>query len=281
VGHCPACGTAGTVERPYVPVEGHQLFRDRRVAVCRTCALRYCDPMPTPEDVRRYYDRGEYDAGSRSEVSESGPWSMATLRATAQFDLVSDVLGRTPDSWLDIGAGYGLLLDEARRRGVGRTGGIEPTPIRFRALLERGHTAWRGVGEASPGWAIVSFSHVLEHVVEPRSFLQAAAALLQPGGLIFCEVPNVQPRRPDPDEPHLLFFTSGALARLFEVGGFRVRTIREAGRRTGRGWDRLTRYLNAAKEKDLLPAALNRFDPVHHYGDGQGRIYLRCIATPL
>jgi SAM-dependent methyltransferase len=275
---CPSCGQGGRHERPYVLVEGHPLFQGRSVAVCDGCQLRYCDPMPSGSDIQSYYERGDYDAGARSEPAIEGAWAMATLRADAQVNFVRSIGLGNPDSWLDIGAGYGVLLNEARRQGVRRTAGVEPTPVRLERLVANGHAAWTDIESVTGTWDVASVSHVLEHVPNPIEFVAQAARLLTPNGVVFCEVPNVRPSKPDPDEPHLLFFTLQSLSQLLVGAGLKVVSIREAGRRTGRGWNLGMRYFEHVKRSRQLPDWLTRFDPMYQYGEAQGRIYLRAIA---
>jgi 2-polyprenyl-3-methyl-5-hydroxy-6-metoxy-1,4-benzoquinol methylase len=95
---------------------------------------------------------------------------------------------------LDVGAGAGLLVAEARRAGLAAEG-IEPS----RPLVEsarRLHTV-----ELLPGtlphpvlahrrFDLVSLVDVLEHVADPVGLLAASAARLAPGGVLLLVTPD-------------------------------------------------------------------------------------------
>ena len=258
---------------------GHATFASRSVAVCSGCALRYCTPMPSTAELDEYYASGSYDSGERSAPALGDPWSEIVMRSAAQSDFVESVLGHPARSWLDLGAGFGALLDEARRRGAD-TAGVEPTPIRLESLQERGHRAWSTDDAIDGTFEVVSFSHVLEHVNDPLAFIRDAAAHVAEGGVIFCEVPHVLPDHPGTDEPHVLFFTADTLAATFAAAGASVRRISEAGWRQGPLLTRAHQYAMRVKRTGKVPAALTRFDSMHRLGTGQRRVYLRCVASP-
>lgn len=277
---CPVCGGSAANERPYVTGPGHETFAGRSVAVCATCSLRFCSPMPATDELDRYYESGSYDSGQRSAVDLTDPWSTIAMRAVAQTDFTESVLGRPARSWLDVGAGMGMLLDEAHRRGAD-TAGVEPTPRRLAGLVERGHRAWPTDDEVAGTFEVVSFSHVLEHVNDPVAFISEAVTKLDDEGVLFCEVPHVPVEEPGTDEPHVLFFTADTLATTFEAAGTRIRRIGEAGWRRGPGLHRqVRRFTTRAKDTGRLPVSLTRLDSIHRYGAGQQRAFLRCVASP-
>src|SRR5688572_19871929 len=131
-------------------------------------------------------------------------------------------------SWLDFGCGNGGLV-----RHVARTGRYEVAGFDTGAWAERArHDGLPVLREGDlPRLAgkfdVVTAIEVIEHVVEPVAFLAEIRKLCHPGALLFLTTQNASnaPRRfidwpyiiP---EIHVSFFTTAALARALERGGF-------------------------------------------------------------
>lgn len=95
---------------------------------------------------------------------------------------------------LEIGVGQGAFLEKAQRVGL-QICGMELNPAGARAARDKGFTivekdmAALHAEDPTPWDAICAFQ-VLEHLPEPRIFLDQAIALLKPGGLLILSVPN-------------------------------------------------------------------------------------------
>jgi len=95
---------------------------------------------------------------------------------------------------LEIGVGQGAFLEKARGAGL-QVCGMELNPVGAQAAKEKGFTivekdmAALHTEDPTPWDAICAFQ-VLEHLPEPRLFLDQAIALLKPGGLLILSVPN-------------------------------------------------------------------------------------------
>ena len=95
---------------------------------------------------------------------------------------------------LDVGCGGGLFLRMLRERGF-RAVGLDYSPDAARvAWSVNGAPAACAALTSAPlrpeSCAAITMFHVLEHLYEPRSYLQAAHGLLQPGGRLVIQVPN-------------------------------------------------------------------------------------------
>lgn len=143
---------------------------------CPACGVATTDPWPEPSTLADAYSRYRPADGRFSGFGD------ALLRRTrAQLARRVDGLA-PPGPVLDVGAGDGTLIDALAARGREATG------------LERDarHPAVRAgeVSDIDGRWAAVVFWHSLEHLPEPGAALDAAAALLAPGGVLFVAVPN-------------------------------------------------------------------------------------------
>lgn len=94
---------------------------------------------------------------------------------------------------LDVGAGYGYFLCQARKRGWSVTG-IEPSrQSAVTAKTESGLEIFNGTlkeWQSGELFDAVTFLNVLEHSAEPWNEIKKAAELLKPGGLICLRFPN-------------------------------------------------------------------------------------------
>ncbi len=193
---CPAC------DHPEARVlfsSSDRLYRttDRefQVVECASCKLIRLSPWPDPADLRLYYPAGywyvpDQDAASRLEDI----YRRAVLRDHVSF--VSKALDsvETQGPVLDVGCGGGLFLRLLGERGH-RVVGLDFS-------LGAASAAWRHNGVPAvcsslsqapfaPGsCAAVTMFHVLEHLYDPVSDLDAAYDLLAPDGRLIVQVPN-------------------------------------------------------------------------------------------
>lgn len=156
------------------------------LCACRTCGFIFA----TDDDVRDLTSLYEHLADPEYEESQDA-------RALQMRWLLAKARRMHPEArtLLDVGAGAGLLVAEARRVGLDALG-IEPS----RALVERAPSI-NGV-ELLPGvlphpalagrcFDLVFLVDVLEHVTDPVSLLSACASRLSTTGLLIVVTPDV------------------------------------------------------------------------------------------
>jgi SAM-dependent methyltransferase len=145
---------------------------------------------------------------------------------------------------LDVGCGGGLFLQMLRQRAGARNGtqaGLHVIGLDF--SLEAANVAWRRSGVpaicatlgrapiAPSSCAAITMFHVLEHLYDPGSYLEAAHQLLKPDGRLILQVPNAAcwqflllgERWNGIDAPrHLIDFRKSDLDSLLDQCGFEV-----------------------------------------------------------
>lgn len=181
---CVGCGA----EAPAVAFEKLGF----RYVTCGECASLYLSPRPSGAALRAYYAESEavrfWSSDFYRETAEARRENILRPRAR----LVRDVVARdgvTPGTFVDVGAGYGILLEEIARLGLFvQIVGVEPAVELAAVCRERGFRVIEkpveavGAGEVSANF--VTAFEVLEHVADPAAFLVAVRGLLAPGGTL-------------------------------------------------------------------------------------------------
>ena len=206
---------AGYSPGPDGPTTGHNRGPDDDGAAARQEELYDASYYET-ESYRGYFAAARQ---WRHEADRRLRWLLATAR---------------PASLVEAGPAGGFFVRAARTAGIDATG-VEVSPVAARyARQTLGVPVRQGMFEAvalpAPVEAVCAF-HVLEHVLDPRSFLGAARERLVPGGWLALEVPNIDstaarlagatwvdlaPRY------HLWHFNPASLARLVTDCGFEI-----------------------------------------------------------
>jgi SAM-dependent methyltransferase len=234
---------------------------------CGGCRSAYLDPRPTISSIGRAYEsyythRAPAAAGSaprgrlrstvtalangyrnrryatRSEPAARLGGLLAKLvpPLAAAIDTEFRFLGPMPAKRvprvLDAGCGDAGWI--AKMRGFGWDAvGNDPDPKVVESARARGLEVRAGGIEAwadSPGtFDAVSMSHVIEHLHDPPAALEAAFALLRPGGFLYVETPNIDAlgaaeygpawRGLEPPR-HLVLFNRASLAGAVRRAGF-------------------------------------------------------------
>ena len=181
---CPVCGTSHS--QPYLRKLSLQLVR------CQQCSMIYANPVPASLISGMFYEQ------SGESYYLSGP-KLGADYANVRFDRELRLFRRhsPTGSVLDVGCSSGAFLYQLNRRFPGSYQ-ILGTDVSGPALNHAesvGVPVIRGdfLGEnlISRSFNAVTFWAVLEHLVEPKSFLEKTWSLLNPGGLCFILVPNM------------------------------------------------------------------------------------------
>lgn len=150
------------------------------------------------------------------------------------------------NSWrgrlLDVGCGAGDLLLRMKRYGW-EVEGLEPDPIAADNLRKAGIKVTCGTfpnDQLEPeSFDVITASHVIEHVADPKSFLSACFKILRPNGRLIVATPNARSKGFNRygrswvhlDAPrHLVLFTPEGLARSLDAASFSVERIRTSCR---------------------------------------------------
>jgi 2-polyprenyl-3-methyl-5-hydroxy-6-metoxy-1,4-benzoquinol methylase len=229
---CPVCGSERREVRFRLP-------EPYAVARCSACGVHYLYPRLIESAMQEayrqpsYYEGGEFGYADTSYTAQE-----FALRST--FKRLLNNLGRrglTGGDLLEIGCGYGYLLDEVRS-SFDRRVGTEFSPQAAEIARATGAEVFVGGIEQVPPackFDCVVATQVIEHVYEPLTFVRQLASRAKPGGHIVVATPDIGGvlrkalgrRWPSFKTPeHVLYFDFQTLrALMYEAGLTNVRRL--------------------------------------------------------
>ena len=211
---------------------------------CGACAHIFQNPQLNAAGLDFYY-RDFYDGAAEGQMGA------ALSRFKPFYAARAEMLrpAGTPRRWLDVGTGHGHFCLMAREVWPATTfDGLDMSDT----IVEAERRGWVDTGYRGtfPGHAdelagrydVVSMFHYLEHTPDPKEQLDAATAVLAPGGHLLVEVPDPESRLADVLGPfwppwgqpqHLHFVTVDNLRALLEERGFEVVSVVRGPARIG------------------------------------------------
>lgn len=200
------------------------------VVVCKHCGMGFADDIPSQREMDNYYteqSKYSYDYLGGTE----SPWDLA--RFEASVNQIAAYLKSRDVRILDIGCATGGLLSVFKARGFKNLTGADPSAVcaaaanRLHGLDVRTAT----LAQLS-GWAerfdLILLVGVLEHLNDVNAAMSIATRLLNPGGYLYCAVPDVRGLAECPNAPfqqfsveHVNFFSKRSLGHLMTRCGLR------------------------------------------------------------
>lgn len=278
--NCEICGANDWSEVYRGPVRDGVFGRSRAqasVARCAGCGVdRLAEECATPESVyetEAYRQKLQQGLDSESYFQLHDELQIHTLHALWPTSLRGAVVA-------DIGCAGGSLLDHLQ--GISSVQvAIEPNDVFRDSLAQRGYRVYPYAREARGDWTGQvdhAFSiQVIEHVRNPRAFLEDIRPLLSPEGRLVISTPNrddiLMELLPD-DFPsffyrtvHRWYFDQASLAECARRAGFEVvatRFVHRYGMANALAWLR-----------DRRPTGLRRIEAIAPLADELWHSYLK------
>lgn len=192
---CPLCDSLGNL---YCQVEAFAFDQKFEVHQCKRCSICYTHPRPSYELLSEIYTADYWQRTNKSNASKVMTSLTRSLNRCRLAMMVRPLIRHLNpgDRILEVGCGSGILAaylqecgyqvevtdfspeivaEVSRQYGIrGYCGDLQDIPL----LSQRRYHA-------------VVFNHVLEHLHAPGENLLIARRLLEPNGLVFVEVPNI------------------------------------------------------------------------------------------
>lgn len=198
---------------------------DFNVVRCKKCGLVYLNPRPDIDELSTIYPVNYYSYNQKALRDQANPNSILHqlrykgFQAKIQKSLslckaeIGSVKGGSSErestesgptesramdqhwSVLDIGCGDGHTLDLYARHPSVKTHGVDFNLASLELARINGHTVYEGSFETadlpSNMFDLVTATHVIEHVADPRQFLLKVYQVLRPEGVLWLETPNI------------------------------------------------------------------------------------------
>lgn len=202
-----------------------KLKTDLSLVQCDSCGLISLD-VPSrqkyAQDVQREFFEDERLPG----------WLEGKMARTQARRRLKEILSRKKSGkLLEVGPGFGDLLRLARECGF-QCQGIEPSPTLGEIASSRSGVPVQCMRvedlKTDNRFDVIVFSHVLEHIPQVDMVLHRLRRLLNPGGILYIAVPNVDsweakfPGWISYQPYHLFYFSSVTLSGILDKSGFEM-----------------------------------------------------------
>ena len=220
---CPLCGS-------FKKTLAYTNFSPYAVVRCQVCRFYYLSPRPTETHMMQLYSKDTYFEGEEGGYDSYLEQELA-LKATFHRLMLNlakrDLIG---GSLLEIGCGYGYLLEAAQGFFSTRVGTDFSAQAVQRAKNRADQVYQGGIQQVSleQEFDLVIATHVIEHVYQPKLFLEQLCQRLRSGGKVVIATPNMGSfwrhlmghRWPSFKMPeHILYFDEKSLSSLMRQVG--------------------------------------------------------------
>src|SRR2546423_6286058 len=225
---CPPCPLCRSERREFI----YELAQGHRLARCQDCGVQYLYPRLTEDTIQRVYQDATYFQGGKSGYADTSYFEQeAALRATFKRLLRNlQDRGMTGGDLLEVGCGYGYLLDEARPY-FSRRVGTELAPQAASQARQTGADVFVGGAEqlsSADSFDCVLAIQVIEHIYDPVGFMKQLVTHVKPGGYFVLATPDIGgalrwamgrswPSFKVPE--HVVYFDYHSLRRLMSEAG--------------------------------------------------------------
>lgn len=230
---CPVC------QNPNTKIK--YKFKRAKINRCFNCNYEFINPYKLSQD--NFYDEG-YFKGGKGEIQGYKDYKILKpeleKEASKKLNLIQ---GYTPKTkLLDIGAGTGIFIEMAKKRGY-QVSANDISPYALRLLKNRGIKTYRGSIDKNTlpknKFEIVTAWDVIEHVLKPNKAIQSIYLALKPKGYLFMTTPDTESidasllgrywygyqKIPE----HIGFHSKTSLSRLLDQNGFTVIDVKGWG----------------------------------------------------
>lgn len=220
---CPLCGKDDTGDDLW--------FGEYKYVRCRNCGLLYQNPRPESGPLRKRYSRKYFHYEFRNQRNFFNLMKL-TLRDIRFAETVGRLFPEGKRKFLDIGCATGLLINHMRHEGWDVLGleldrfSVRHARRTFRLPVI--HSSLEDARLKRSSFDVIHWSHVIEHLPDPKKGLKKIHSLLRPGGFMLLTTPRLDSfqRRLFGKEwrsfhrDHVCLFTRAALLALVRQTGF-------------------------------------------------------------
>ncbi|MCA9814406.1 MAG: class I SAM-dependent methyltransferase [Cyanobacteria bacterium HKST-UBA01] len=232
---CPACDGNDASPR----FEKYQMNFVR----CSSCKTIYANPRPNPSQLTDYYSNSRNYEFWNKEIFPRSEKVRREKIFKPRVELIRDLCKKhsiKTDLLVEIGSGFGTFLEELLKTQLfKRAVAVEPTPSLANSCREKNlqvvekfveNTKKDDFLERENAIDVIVNFEVIEHLYDPRAFLEQCSNLMDCGSLLVLTCPNgngfdielLGAISGAVDTEHINLFNPDSLSLLFEKTGFEV-----------------------------------------------------------
>ncbi len=284
---CNLCGSSRA--NPTINWKEHSLLN------CQECGFSFLHPIPTHEQLVKLYAQGYYSSDDSNQLGYSNykeDVDLILLTAIQRYRLITSRIKTHPGlKLLDIGCAFGYYLDLARLYGWDATGvEFNPQAVQegrdtFKLDIRQGRVQDQGFKDES--FDVITCWDLIEHLQDPKAFLQENNRILKTGGSLVLSTPDISSL---PSKimgkrwmgyktiEHIHFFSKEILVKYFEKTGFELKECHYIGKHISVDLfvDRFKYYFGSI---GFVADALKKVLPSYFYLNPFDIIYVRAEKT--
>ncbi|MFN8365792.1 MAG: class I SAM-dependent methyltransferase [Candidatus Kapaibacterium sp.] len=224
---CPFCGS----------VHSRQVRQRADIVQCESCNTVYLRTRLTKDAMYQLYQ--QYADGT-SHMHIPATVAEAKQSGLRRDYLIDEITSHTKHKgvWLDVGCGWGAMLDNVRQRGFSPLG-IELTRAcadfaTMQLQIPVSNVQLEDSRIEQNSCSVLSMVHVLEHLPYPKQALKRVYDILEPGGMFCGIVPNILSFCSDVQQEHwewldpfhhYVHYTPSTLRKHLEDAGFIIENM--------------------------------------------------------
>jgi len=228
---CPVCLSGDRqllFRQQFSALSDGSLMEGYDLALCKACGAAYADDIPEQRIFDTYYaEMSKYEYSQREGLpSQSDQDRFREVVGIAEAYIPKSA------SIADVGCATGGLLAEFKRQGFENLIGFDPSPAcadaarRLYGLKVISASIYE-LRKTEDRFDAIILTGVLEHLRDVDESLTALTGLLNPGGILYIEVPDATRYYEWYSAPyqffsmeHVNFFSPGSLSNLLSRHGF-------------------------------------------------------------
>ncbi len=218
--NCPICFSINIIEQsPYRNT--HICFQGMKRVLCTSCSFQFVSPMPSEEELEAY-NNSYHDSAHGGQERDIKAQAFFSGIARTRLHFIEQNISLSKENkytLIEIGPGPGAFAAVWLKRFPNSTYyAIETDVSCHEALKNLGVTLINpsDIKSYKETADFIVMSHVLEHVIDPFSFLNYYLKMLKHNGHVFVEIPCNDWQHKDMIEPHLLFFDKKPMYELLK-----------------------------------------------------------------
>jgi 2-polyprenyl-3-methyl-5-hydroxy-6-metoxy-1,4-benzoquinol methylase len=220
---CNLCG--GAKQRKILETRDYTFVR------CSDCGLSFQNPQPVFDDLKFRYGQNYFEYELRNEENFFNLMKLG-LKDIRFFERISPL--EQGGKFLDVGCATGMLLGYMRERGWNVQGVELCRESAEHGMRTRKLDIFVGTleqaGFPASSFSVIHFSHLIEHVPDPKAFFLEIRRILAPGGYVVVVTPNInglqarlfRERWRSAIADHLTLFSKTTLRAMLRFTGYQI-----------------------------------------------------------